>query len=256
MINNTAETKKTIIFVHGAWHGKWAWDNFISYFSGLGFDCRALDLPGHGENAQDFWFTTVGIGQYVRALKEFAGNFRDPILIGHSMGGLIIQEYLKMNSAKAAIILASVPFNGIPVKTIIKLIKRIFWKFVKVLSLRKLVIGDVQMAREFFYSPTTPPEIVESCYKKLVPESAVASIQISLLPKITFKQPIKPIADIPRLVIRGEHDYFMEGDCQENLAKKWGAQFKSFPGMAHNLMNDSDWVEVADFIRNWIDKNT
>jgi len=42
--------------------------------------------------------------------------------------------------------------------------------------------------------------------------------------------------------------------CQRRLAKKWGADELPFPGMPHNLMNDTEWPLVAEGIDRWIRK--
>ena len=38
-----------LLFVHGAWHGAWCWDEyFLDYFARLGYECIAPSLRGHG----------------------------------------------------------------------------------------------------------------------------------------------------------------------------------------------------------------
>lgn len=45
--------KTPILFVHGAWHGAWCWENFIDYFGNNGFSCYELDLPCHGKRRDE-----------------------------------------------------------------------------------------------------------------------------------------------------------------------------------------------------------
>lgn len=40
-----------ILFVHGAWHGAWCWENFLPYFAQHGYAAHALSLRGHGASA-------------------------------------------------------------------------------------------------------------------------------------------------------------------------------------------------------------
>ena len=36
-----AKTHPTpLLFVHGAWHGAWCWENFLSYFAEHGYEVR------------------------------------------------------------------------------------------------------------------------------------------------------------------------------------------------------------------------
>lgn len=63
-----------ILLVHGAWHGKWCYEEFfIPYLTAAGFDVHTIDLPCHGEQfsgTQDIRFKSVE--QYVDAVAEYA----------------------------------------------------------------------------------------------------------------------------------------------------------------------------------------
>jgi pimeloyl-ACP methyl ester carboxylesterase len=38
-----------LLFVHGAWHAAWCWDeNFLSFFGDKGYRAVALSFRGHG----------------------------------------------------------------------------------------------------------------------------------------------------------------------------------------------------------------
>src|SRR5579863_3454074 len=103
-----------LVFVHGAWHGAWCWeDRFLDYFADLGFACYALNLRGHGasKGAKDVRFCRVR--HFVEDLTEAIASIgAQPILIGHSLGGFVVQKYLENNSAHLGILLASIPPRG------------------------------------------------------------------------------------------------------------------------------------------------
>ena len=47
----TAMRSTPLLFVHGAWHGAWCWEeNFLPYFAQAGYHSHALDLRGHGKS--------------------------------------------------------------------------------------------------------------------------------------------------------------------------------------------------------------
>src|SRR5476649_2140141 len=47
----TSRNAPPLLFVHGAWHGAWCWDeHFLGYFSKRGFSAHAVSLLGHGES--------------------------------------------------------------------------------------------------------------------------------------------------------------------------------------------------------------
>jgi len=246
--------KPTIIFVHGAWHGKGSWDQFVEYFTDQGYDCVAFNFPGH-DGDQPFGYRFNGIGSYVKNLEEVAAKYKNPILVGHSVGGLVIQKYLEINSAGAAILLASVPFDGIPWSTISKLLVQHFDILLKVGLLQTVPVKDQSIARKFFYQENTPAKIVEKNYQSLVPETPLTLLRISLSGKLWLSPFKVKDSSIPRLMLYGDRDYFMTVGSQERLSKKWDCEAKLLPGFSHNMMDEQNWEQVADKINDWLKAN-
>lgn len=78
----------TLLLVHGAWHGRWAWDPVLPLLAEAGIKFATVDLPGvdRAPGRHDL----AGHVEYVRAeLARVAG----PVVIcGHSYGGAVISE--------------------------------------------------------------------------------------------------------------------------------------------------------------------
>lgn len=74
------------VLVHGGFHGAWCWDRLIPEIERLGHTSIAVDLPGHGKRANES--TNPSLSDYRDAVLEILEP--DDILVGHSMGGLII----------------------------------------------------------------------------------------------------------------------------------------------------------------------
>jgi len=75
----------TLVFIHGSGGSHRLWDAQMD----LGFDCIALDLPGHGQSGGK---PAASIGDYAAGVSEFLGQMRlnRPVyLVGHSMGAAI-----------------------------------------------------------------------------------------------------------------------------------------------------------------------
>lgn len=89
-----------ILFVHGAWHDAWCWqEHFLPYFAQHGYVAHALSFRGHGNSAGRERLRWSGIADYVTDLAQVVQRLpTPPILIGHSMGGLVVQRYLERRS--------------------------------------------------------------------------------------------------------------------------------------------------------------
>src|SRR5262245_58541371 len=78
--------------VHGAFCGGWVWDRFRAPFEAAGHAVTALDLPGHEPGARAGAVTGLSMSDYARAVAEACrAQPEPPILIGHSLGGLVAQ---------------------------------------------------------------------------------------------------------------------------------------------------------------------
>lgn len=97
-------------FVHGMCEHRFRYDHVLNYFSRHGFICAIADTKGHGENIltnDDLgYFGKEGykgliqdIDDYTTFLKREYPNL-PLVLIGHSMGSLLVRGYIKRNSEK------------------------------------------------------------------------------------------------------------------------------------------------------------
>jgi pimeloyl-ACP methyl ester carboxylesterase len=77
------------LLIHGAWHGAWCWDALAAGLRGAGHEVRAIDLPGMGDDPTPLKEVTMQAwtGRVVKELADFA---TPAILVGHSMGGMVI----------------------------------------------------------------------------------------------------------------------------------------------------------------------
>src|SRR5258708_285765 len=101
----SASVKRPIVFVHGLWlHGE-SWNPWIEFFRGKGYEAVAAQWPGDGATTEETrrapkavagYGVTEIAGDIARQLRQFS---QPPILIGHSFGGLLVQNLLGANLA-------------------------------------------------------------------------------------------------------------------------------------------------------------
>lgn len=244
-----------LFFLHGAWHGAWCWDPFLSYFTERGYPCAAVDLAGHGEadRPPGYNFRTVArhLPALRSALRDVGGRGR-PILIAHSMGGWLGQMLLSGPDAadvQGAVLVTPVPAGGLPVTTSLKVALQHPLKFLRASLLQSFTVDSPDMARKLFHGPGKPEREVAESTAKLRPESALACIDMIFgLSRVSPKK----ISGKPLLLLAAEHDYFFPPCYEARNAKRLGAEYLEFRGMAHNLMEGERWEEVAAAILAWI----
>ncbi len=81
----------TYLLVHGAWHGGWCWERVLPALERHGHAALAPDLPGHGKDPTPTREVTLPayVGRVVRALDAAP---EPVVLVGHSMGGVVITQ--------------------------------------------------------------------------------------------------------------------------------------------------------------------
>jgi pimeloyl-ACP methyl ester carboxylesterase len=105
---------KTYVLVHGAWAGKFAWDKVRPLLEKEGHKVLTLDLPAHGDD--NTAIGDISLQSYVDAVSKLVNAQKDKvILVGHSMGGMVISqvaENLPAKIEKLVYLSAYLPANG------------------------------------------------------------------------------------------------------------------------------------------------
>jgi pimeloyl-ACP methyl ester carboxylesterase len=81
----------TFVLVHGAWHGGWCWEKLAPLLEAQGHRVLAPDLPGHGADRTPI--QGVSLDAYTKRICDVIAAQREPVvLVGHSMGGVVISS--------------------------------------------------------------------------------------------------------------------------------------------------------------------
>lgn len=239
-----------LLFVHGAWHGAWCWaEYFLPYFAEHGYTSLALSLRGHGASAGRERLRRTRIADYVRDVAQVVSQLpKPPILVGHSMGGLIVQKYLETHAAPAAVLLASVPVRGV-LKTTLRIARRHPLPFLKANLTWSLypIIGTPKLTREAFFSMDMPAEQLNRYFARMQDESYLAFLDM-----LIFNLPRPKKVAVPVLVLGAANDTIFHPDEVEATARAYHAQAEIFPSMAHDMMLEAGWQSVADRILRWL----
>jgi pimeloyl-ACP methyl ester carboxylesterase len=108
---------ETIFMIHGMWGGPYLWDNYKSLFEKEGYQCVTTTLRFHDMDPKDTpdpRLGTTSMLDYAADLEHEIRQFGEkPIIMGHSMGGLLAQILGSRGLAKALVLLTPVSPAGI-----------------------------------------------------------------------------------------------------------------------------------------------
>ncbi len=239
-----------LLFVHGAWHAAWCWDeHFLGYFADRGYRALALSLRGHGNSPTAEPLRDCSVADYVADISEVAGGLPTaPVVIGHSMGGFFVQQYLRAHDAPAAVLMSSMPPQG-------NLGSGLRWLRQHPVHFAKMLVsGDSlpyvntpQLARERFFSAHTPESDVVAYAARLQRESVRVGLDCLLLGR---RRPQRGTA--PVLVLGAEDDGAHTRKEVLATARAYHTEAVFFPDMGHNMMVEPGWAAVAEHIHGWL----
>jgi pimeloyl-ACP methyl ester carboxylesterase len=231
-------------------HGAWCWDaHFLGYFAEHGFSAHAVNLRGHGNSEGRKNLRWTRIANFVEDVSNVVKQLPcSPILIGHSMGGFVIQKYLEYYDAPGAVLLSSPPPAGL-LATTIRIARRHPVAFAKVnLTLSLLpFIATPQLARDAFFSPGLPEEELQNYWNQMQDESYMAFLDM-----VALDLPKPSRIKTPLLILGAANDNMLKPREIEATARAYKTKAEIIPGVAHNSMLEQGWQLVAERILRWL----
>ncbi len=246
--SSSREHPLPLLFVHGGWHGAWCWEHFLDFFADAGYRAVAVSLRGHGGSPTPKPLHRVSIADYiddVRAVADDLGGW--PILVGHSLGGFVVQRYLETRRAPAAVLVGSVPPQGV-LTLALRVWRRRPSMTLEAWSDRTLLkfLDTPALAREYLFCADTPEAVVESCRQRAGGESVRAAMTDPTLRRVRTRLVTAPI-----LVLGAEYDGFVSTGEVRATARAYGTEPEFF-AMGHNMMLEPGWPAVAERIHAWL----
>jgi len=239
-----------ILMQHGMWHGAWCWWLWQELLAEWGWESHAISLPGHGGSPVQRPIRWCTLDYYLRFLKtEIERLPRPPVLMGHSMGGALVQWTFKhvRDDLPAAILVAPWASHSSYLDG---------WRLIRLDP-----VGCILMALTFTANPyiRTPERAAraliseravispEELHAKLGPESFIVMSQHN--PPFWF--PAKNVRT-PLLWLAGEQDAVIGEWIERRSAAYYGADYVVVEGAGHNLMMEHNYRQTAETIHNWL----
>ncbi len=251
---------ETIFMIHGMMGGSWCWDNYKSFFTERGYRCITPVLRHHDTDpraAPDPRLGTTGLLDYAADLeREIRRMDTAPVIMGHSMGGLLAQILGSRGLAKALVLLTPAAPHGIHCvsfsvfRSFAGLLARgSFWKKLFRISFRQAVYAMLHLL---------PPAEQRKVYDRLVYESGRAAFQIGFWFLDAEKASKVDHARVrcPVLVVGGSCDRVTPAAVVKKVAEKYGSvsTYREYENHAHWVLGEPGWQNIVADVAAWLEK--
>ena len=239
-----------LLFVHGSCHAAWCWDeHFLPFFAGHGFDAYALSLRGHGGSGGGGGLRWTSIASYVADVERVASDLpREPIVIGHSLGGYVVQKYLERHDPPGAVLVAPAPRRGMR-SAALRWSLRQPWPFLNcLLTLDPYALFSTpERCHRLFFSPDMDAEVVRRYWARLGPESFRSWLRM-----LGRAPDAGRIRGTPMLILAAAGDRLIPAGALRDTAEDYGAEITFLPNTAHDIMLEERWPVAAEAMHEWI----
>ena len=241
------EREPPILFLHGMWGGSWMWDNYLGFFAGRGYTCYALNLRGHHDSKPVADIGRVPFADYVADARGVVAALGNPILVGHSMGGLLVQKLAEGLTPPAVVALTPAAPRGIfPLCTLE--LARLSLKHLDEFLLRRPITPTQAEADALLFGRIPPAERPQA-FERLVPESGRMAFDVAVAGVPVDARRVRS----PMLVVAGREDRLTPAKMVRKIAQKYGAELRVYDGHAHMVLVEPGWEAIARDIATWLD---
>ena len=249
----TSSNRPPVVLVHGMWGQPALWANWQQKLEAAGYSCHPVRLPYHYPG--DKRVASCGLNDYVNAVKEVVRSLPEPpILIGHSLGGLITQRVAAETRLRAGVLVnTAAPGAIFPLRP--GSLPGMARSFANPLLWRQAFkLKDWEASYLIFNC--LPKSERPTALADLVPESGQVAYEVAF-GKLNFKgtnRVNKQAIQCPLLAIAGQQDRIIPIAVSRRMADWYGEQltYWEYPQHAHWLLGEPGWEEVVERLLKWL----
>lgn len=256
--------KPAIVLIHGFWVTPRSWEKWVGHYEGKGYRVLAPAYPGlevevEALNADPTPLRELTVPGIVEHLENaIAGLDPEPILIGHSAGGVFTQLLMDRGHGAAGVAISSAPTEGVAVVPLSQ-VKAAFPVLKDPIHKDRAVALNEKQWHYAFANTLSEEESNALHERYAIPasgsifwESALATLQPGHQGTyVDYKNDERA----PLLFISGSEDHLMPPSVQASNAKHYKSdtvtEVKVYDGRDHAIIAEQGWEEVADFALEW-----
>ncbi|TRW27282.1 alpha/beta hydrolase [Flavobacterium zepuense] len=257
----STENYKTILFITGAFVSNICWDEWREFFEKRGYHTLAPPWPYKDapvdvlrKRHPDAQVASLRLEQLIQHYEDIAKNLPyKPIIIGHSIGGLIAQILTQRKLAQSAVAIHSVPPQG--VLTFKFSFLKAGWGPLGFFTSAKKTFLMSFSQWQYAFTNGMPVAWQEKAYCQFaIPESKnIVRDTITSVAKVDFTKPHSPL-----LLIAGEADHTIPHSLNHSNYKRYTdrgsvTDYAEFSGRNHFVLGQPGWQEIALYIHNWLE---
>jgi len=246
--------------IHGLFVNNLTWKPWVTYLESKGFTVHTPSNPAHEGQPLSLRsniaknLTKTGLRDAVDNVIGLINTLPEkPIVIGHSLGGLIVQKLVELDK-----VVAGVCLNGAPPKNIIAPFStvKIVFPVVNPLKGNSAFLGSKEWYHRAFFNNYTKAQSDELYEQFAVPESRkiARDTLLTSFANINFKQTHSPL-----LFTAGGHDNIFSPSLIKRIANSYKdksgiSDFKEFEDKSHFIAGEEGWEDVVNYILNWVER--
>lgn len=253
----------TVVFITGTFVTHHGWDEWKKYFEAQGYKTLAPSWPHKEGTAKelrnrqpnDTALAALTLSELVNHYAAIVSSLPEkPIIIGHSLGGLVTQILVNRDLAAAGIVIHSVPPQGV-IPYEFSFLKA-GWKSLGFFtSLKKTYLMSFKDWQYAFTNGMNLEDQRAAYEANTIPESkTVTRGGLTAAAHVDFKKP-----HVPLLMISGSTDNIIPASLNLRNFKRYTdrasvTDYKEFEGKNHFVVGLPGWHDEADYILDWIKK--